>query len=231
MGQDQTGSPAADLYDNSRVEYGAPFPVWSDAAAEWYDAAEWANHPNRRVAPAASQYGLPQFPVMPVSAARHIAKTDASAAPLNSAFSGWDDTATGADWDSIIRAAGVNPSTAVAGAMGAFARDRSATIQYPSGSGAKASLAKLDFALSRLESLNAQLKAAEAKVAATRANIAQSNRRIKALTAIRGKLAKLAAQIQSLEGRVGQDPAVQAEVIAATKAWPNVANGFPVLQW
>lgn len=102
-------------------------------------------------------------------------------------------------------------------------------VAYPQGSGAKADLEKLDFALNRLASLNAQLRAAEQKVAESRAEQQVLQGKLQRLNRIRANLQRLAGQIAALESRVGQNPAVQAEVarVASSKV-----QGVPVLgEW
>jgi hypothetical protein len=158
---------------------------------------------SRRAASRPSAYdafGLPQFPPLPRSARRHLARTPSypSATFTSNVIS-----------------------------HGQGRRNSYGVVEYPKyGVGARANLQKLDFALDRLSSLNTRLREAEARVATARAASKRVDRQIAALTRIRGNIRKMATQIAELEQKLGRDQSMQREVASVAQFGPA---GIPSL--
>jgi len=197
------------MYDDeyNLINGGYSMPFYAGDALMYYDTNEYRSHPNRKRPSAHSLYGLPQFPDLPVSAAAAIASMEGLPLPpqMPSFNADFDFSFDLPPLPSVDR-----PSKG--------AKLVKAKIVYPKGTGARATLTKLDFALGRLDTLNRQLRVAEARVAATKSRIADNQRRINALNRIRSKLAVLAKQIAALETKVGADPLIQAEVVKVTQS-------------
>jgi len=167
-----------------------------------------------RRASALSTFGLPEFPPLPQSARRHLA-TDMASLPSFPSFPSQPQRRRRYTTSQVI-------------SHGRGRKNSYGVIEYPTfGSGPKANLQKLDFALDRLSSLNTKLREAEARVSAARTASKRVDRQIAALTRIRSNIRKMATQIAELEAKLGRSRSMQREIAGITQFDPS--TGIPSL--